>query len=54
MILITEECVNCGACIPLCPENAIEEKDIHEIDQDLCTQCESCLEECPVGAIIQE
>jgi ferredoxin len=31
---ITEECINCGACEPECPNEAISEgEDIYVIDQ---------------------
>src|SRR6266850_1146511 len=38
--MITEECINCGACEPECPNNAIALRgDIYFIDPDLCTEC---------------
>ena len=37
---ITEECINCGACEPECPNEAISEgEDIYVIDPKLCTEC---------------
>ena len=37
---ITEECINCGACEPECPNEAISEgDDIYVIDPKLCTEC---------------
>jgi ferredoxin len=51
---ITEECINCGACIDECPDEAITEGDeITVIDPKLCTDCESCVEVCPVEAIVK-
>jgi len=51
---ITEECINCGACIDECPEDAITEGDeISTIDPDKCTDCGSCVEVCPVDAIVE-
>ena len=51
---ITEECINCGACIDECPESAISEADeIHIIDPEKCTDCGNCVEACPVEAIEQ-
>jgi len=51
---ITEECINCGACIDECPEEAISEGDeITVIDAKLCTDCGSCVEVCPVEAIVE-
>ncbi len=53
--VITEECINCGACLPRCPNNAIYEggqaselggemrpplaDDIYYIVPDKCTEC---------------
>ena len=52
---ITEDCINCGACEPECPNEAISEGDeIYVIDPDLCTECvgfydhEACQAVCPV------
>lgn len=52
---ITEECINCGACVSECPEEAItEEEEISVIDPKKCTDCGSCVEVCPVDAIVEE
>ena len=52
---ITSDCINCGACEPECPNDAISEgDDIYVIDPDLCTECvgfydhEACQAVCPV------
>jgi ferredoxin len=52
---ITEECINCGACEPECPNEAISEgDDTYVIDPNLCTECvgfhdyEACQAVCPV------
>ena len=57
-IIITDECINCGACEPECPNDAISPGDeIYEIDPDLCTECvghfetSQCVEVCPVDCI---
>ncbi|HNZ01553.1 MAG TPA: 4Fe-4S binding protein [Anaerolineaceae bacterium] len=48
---ITDECIQCLACIPECSSNAISEKDgLVVIDAALCTECGSCADVCPVGA----
>lgn len=37
---ITEECINCGACVSECPNEAISEgDDIYVIDPNRCTEC---------------
>jgi NAD-dependent dihydropyrimidine dehydrogenase PreA subunit len=55
MVIITDECIECGSCIEVCPEEAIQEGDgKHIIDQELCIECLSCLDECPNEAIIEQ
>jgi ferredoxin len=54
MIVITDECIECGSCADVCPEEAISEGDgKYVIDQELCMECLSCLDECPSEAIVQ-
>jgi len=57
--IITEECINCGACEPECPNEAISEgEDIYVIDPERCTECvgfhgdEACQSVCPVECCI--
>ncbi|MEM7160175.1 MAG: YfhL family 4Fe-4S dicluster ferredoxin [Myxococcota bacterium] len=52
---ITPDCINCGACLPECPNEAISEGDgLYVIEPDLCTECvgfhdhEACQASCPV------
>ncbi len=52
---ITDDCINCGACEPECPNDAISEgDDVYVIDPALCTECvgfydhEACQAVCPV------
>lgn len=56
---ITEQCINCGACEPECPNNAISEGETYyEIDPSRCTECvgaydsSRCVEVCPVDACV--
>jgi ferredoxin len=58
---ITEDCINCGACEPECPNDAISEGDsIYVIDPDLCTECvgfydhEACQAVCPVECCLPD
>lgn len=55
---ITEECINCDVCEPVCPNEAISAgEDIYVIDPSLCTECvghydtPQCVEICPVDCI---
>ena len=39
-LMITEECIVCGACESDCPNDAITAGDIiYEINPNLCTEC---------------
>ncbi len=61
-LLITEECTNCDACVPVCPNDAIVEgDDIYVIKPELCSECvgtgeeeEQCILVCPVDCIIPD
>lgn len=57
-LMITDECINCDVCEPVCPNKAIfMGPDIYEIDPALCTECVGHFEEpqcrrvCPVDCI---
>jgi ferredoxin len=59
--MITVECINCGACEPECPNEAISQgQDIFVIDAELCTECvgfheqEACAAVCPVDCCIPD
>jgi NAD-dependent dihydropyrimidine dehydrogenase PreA subunit len=55
MVIITDECIECGSCVEVCPEGAIQEGDgKYVIDQELCIECLSCLDECPNEAIVEQ
>ena len=56
-----EECINCGACEPECPNQAITEaEDVYVIDPELCTECvgfhdvEQCAAVCPVDCCVAD
>ncbi|UCE21219.1 MAG: YfhL family 4Fe-4S dicluster ferredoxin [Candidatus Aminicenantes bacterium] len=58
---ITEECINCAACEPECPNDAITMGDeIYEIDHEKCTECvghfdeSQCVAVCPVDACVPD
>lgn len=58
---ITQDCINCGACEPECPNDAISEGDeIYVIDPELCTECvgfhakEACAAVCPVDCCLPD
>lgn len=56
---ITDECINCGACVPECPREAITPGDeVYEIEAAKCTDCipfydvPQCADVCPVDACV--
>jgi ferredoxin len=58
---ITQDCINCGACEPECPNQAITEgRRTYVIDPDKCTECvgfydhEACLAVCPVACCVPD
>lgn len=59
--VITQECINCGACEPECPNDAISAgDDVYLVDATLCTECvafharEACQEVCPVECCVPD
>ncbi|NIR87376.1 NADH-quinone oxidoreductase subunit NuoF, partial [Candidatus Bathyarchaeota archaeon] len=52
--ILEDKCTGCGACLKLCPQEAIqgEPKKPHKIDQDKCIKCGTCRDACPYEAII--
>jgi ferredoxin len=60
-LLITDECINCDACLPECPNEAITAgDDIYIIDPDRCTECvghfdePQCAAVCPVDCCLPD
>lgn len=57
-LMITDECINCDVCEPVCPNQAIYQgESIYEIDPARCTECvghfagPQCVAVCPVDCI---
>ena len=48
-----DDCVGCGACADVCPQNAITVDDIAVIDQNACVECGACIDECPSDALVE-
>ena len=59
--MITEDCINCGVCLPECPNDAISEGvELFQIDPHLCSECvgfhdqEQCAAVCPVDCCVPD
>ena len=60
-LMITEECVNCDACVPECPNEAITQgESIYIINTDRCTECvpvneqQQCVVICPANCCVSD
>ncbi len=60
-LIITEECINCAACEPECPNEAISAGDeVYIIEPDKCTECvghfdeSQCAAVCPVDCCVPD
>ncbi|MFZ0456317.1 MAG: YfhL family 4Fe-4S dicluster ferredoxin [Ignavibacteriaceae bacterium] len=58
-LMITSECIVCGACEPECPSNAITAGEaFYEIGSELCAECvgyyyePQCRSICPVDEAV--
>ncbi len=58
---ITEDCVLCGVCVTVCPNEAITEGDpIYILDPEKCTECvpvhpvSQCEDVCPTMACVKD
>jgi len=50
---ITSDCIGCAACLPVCPEDCIEEGDpVYRIDATICSTCGNCEGVCPTSACV--
>jgi ferredoxin len=53
-VINEEKCVGCGACVAVCPVEAISQNgDKYKIDANTCADCGACAGECPSEAISQ-
>lgn len=46
-----DRCIRCGACVGVCPSDAIEATDGYVRPNKRCTECGVCERVCPMGAI---
>lgn len=54
--IIGEFCKGCGACLRVCPSNAIagEKKKLHTLSKDVCIKCGACFDVCKFNAVRKE
>ena len=46
-----DKCTACGACVEVCPVDAITIKETAIVDEKTCIDCGTCVNGCPVEAI---
>jgi len=53
VIIDIEKCIDCGACISLCPTDALhmDERELLEYSLEKCIGCLLCIDSCPRYAI---
>ena len=51
--VVANDCVACGACADVCPQDAITIDDVAVIDAGKHGDCGACVEGCPAGAITE-
>ena len=53
--VISDLCVKCGACIDICPVQAIKDTETQMVvNPDTCIDCGMCISECPNGAALND
>lgn len=57
-LMVTAECLGCGACEMACPPGAIHQSDdfrvAYWVDPLLCNDCGECVPTCPVDALVPD
>lgn len=51
MIEVSNKCIGCNKCVPVCPFAAINMIDKKATMNEACTLCGACVQVCPVSAI---
>ena len=51
--VIVSDCVACGSCADVCPQDAITIGKVAVIDNSKCVECGACIDECPMSAITE-
>jgi ferredoxin len=53
-VIMTAQCIACGACKEECPAGAIEVSGDKFRIAEGCSECAACLETCPSGAVVED
>ena len=48
---ITGDCITCGKCLEVCPQNCITAGRPYTVQQEHCLHCGNCMAVCPTGAV---
>jgi len=51
MIEVSNKCIGCNKCVPVCPFAAIQLIEKKAVINEACTLCGACVQFCPVSAI---
>lgn len=51
---ITGECIGCGKCAQICPQQCVAPGTPYHIAQEHCLHCGNCFEQCPVQAVTKK
>jgi len=52
IVLDKDACIDCGACISICPVGALYFDNFSiELDESKCILCRACIDACPVKAL---
>ncbi len=49
--VVSEDCTACGACVDICPVEAVSVNEIAQVDADMCMGCGLCATVCNVDAV---
>ena len=52
MIEVSNKCIGCNKCVPVCPFAAVTMIDKKAVMNEACTLCGVCVQVCPVQAIV--